>query len=905
MTGGNLRLQILGPLRVWRDGDELDPGPRQQAYLLAVMLARSGKPTSMNELVDLVWADHVPVSAANILQKYIGALRRLLEPTVAARATGSFLRRHGSGYLFAAGSGTLDVALFRELVGAARAGVAEERPDAALDSYVRALGLWHGPAGDGLAHGPAGMSIFAALDAEFLDVCLAAAELAISRGQPGRVLPALHLAARMAPLNEAVHASLALTLAAAGQQAHALALLRTVHARLAEELGVDPGPALVDAFRRVLGSKPDAEPPAPVAEPVPSGLLVGRVAELAILRRTAGSALTGGRGLGLVEGEPGVGKTSLLEEVAAEAGRDGALVVWGRCLEGDVAPSMWPWVQAVGTILDALPPAARDRWQAGELGRRLGPSDPPVAPTRNDGGSQFRLFEQAVSLVGQVSGQRPVVLLVDDLQWADTASLGLFSHLAARLPGGTAMFGALRSCAPPPGPALARMLAAACRQPFHRRIRLDPLGSSEVAELVRRETGQDPDPLVARQIYARTGGNPLFVRELARLSDLTSARSAVPSTVRDIVRDRTSTLDDATRRLVEIAALMGHDIDARLLASAADLGPSQCLAHLAALESLGLVEVVSGPLGHWRFVHDLVRESVALSTTRSDASRFHLSIAAVLAGSQEPVERHAGALSHHLCSAGPLAEPKQAVEALIVAARIAARRSAYETAHKHLDTATRLARGAGLLGLELTALTELTAVSGINAGFVGATMDHLDRAEELARSLGQEPATAAATAGDVAWALRAAETAINTDPDLSFAFSGIYPRLARHWATAMSGGDPATSAVETERIIESTLVDPPRSNLATWYALLAEIQLRAGDPYAAMKALDKAETVIDTYGERYAEGLVLLIRAEALRAGGDLRSAVRAARRAVALSRERGAHLFASRAYGLLGELPG
>jgi tetratricopeptide (TPR) repeat protein len=703
---------------------------------------------------------------------------------------------------------------------------------------------------------------------------------------------------------------------------------------------------------------------------------------------------------------------------------------------------MWPWVQAVGALLDALPPAAREPWHTGELGRLLGPS--PSAPDRPDGDSQFRLFERAVSLVGQLSAERPVVLLVDDLQWADAASLGLFGHLATRLPAGTAMFGALRSTAPPPGPALTRMLAAVGRHPFHRRIRLGPLASSEVTELIRRETGRAPDPVVARRIYARTGGNAFFVRELARLlsADGAAARPAVPSTVRDIVRDRTAALDDGDRRLIEIAALMGRDIDVRLVAGAADLDVSRCLAHLESLESHGLVEVVSGPLDRWRFAHDLVRESVVLSTTRSDTGRFHLRIADVLARDLEPVERHAEALAHHLCSAGPLADPKRVVEALVVAGRIAARRSAYDTADRHLDTAARLARDAGLLDLELTALTELTAVSGIHTGFVGATLDHLDRAEEVARSLGQErdatgflltrflahaqgirldaagrlarrlldhgrrspdpvvrasghhawgvhqwssgnigaayrnlsrsdalvrahpdaqplrhrlqlmtpvmlalntalhgdldaarglfdavesdaagdpyaisvwgsfAVTAAAAAGDVAWALRAADTAIRADPTFSFTFSGAYPRLARYWARAMSGDDPAASAIEAERVIESTLVDPPRSNLATWYALLAEIQLRAGDLCAATKALDRADAFIDTYGERYAEGLVLVIRAEtlhaeALHAGGDPASAVRAARRALTLSRRRGAHLFATRADRLLAELPG
>ncbi|MFC7650148.1 hypothetical protein ACFQX6_64790 [Streptosporangium lutulentum] len=185
-----------------------------------------------------------------------------------------------------------------------------------------------------------------------------------------------------------------------------------------------------------------------------------------------------------------------------------------------------------------------------------------------------------------------------------------------------------------------------------------------------------------------------FLAEEDHLSDQAAAQAAVPSTVRDIVRDRTSKLDDGDRRLIEIAALMGRDIDARLLASASDLDPSQCLTRLETLEALGLVEVTSGSLGDWRFVHDLVRESVARSTSRSDASHFHLRIAAALARTQEPAERHGEALAHHLCAAGPLAETEQTAHALVVAARIAARRSAYETAEKHLDTAAHIARGA-------------------------------------------------------------------------------------------------------------------------------------------------------------------------------------------------------------------
>ncbi|XVU21237.1 AfsR/SARP family transcriptional regulator [Actinoplanes sp. CA-054009] len=136
-----LRLQVLGPLRIWRDGAELNAGPRQQAYLLALLLARVGRPVSTSELIDLMWGDDVPGSALNIIQKYVGALRRILEPAVPSRTTGSYLHRRGNAYLFTAPPGTVDLVSFRELVSAAEQAVAEHDHAAALDRYIEALGL--------------------------------------------------------------------------------------------------------------------------------------------------------------------------------------------------------------------------------------------------------------------------------------------------------------------------------------------------------------------------------------------------------------------------------------------------------------------------------------------------------------------------------------------------------------------------------------------------------------------------------------------------------------------------------------------------------------------------------------------------------------------------------------------
>jgi tetratricopeptide (TPR) repeat protein len=154
----------------------------------------------------------------------------------------------------------------------------------------------------------------------------------------------------------------------------------------------------------------------------------------------------------------------------------------------------------------------------------------------------------------------------------------------------------------------------------------------------------------------------------------------------------------------------------------------------------------------------------------------------------------------------------------------------------------------------------------------------------------------AAQAGEPAWALNAAERGIAVDPDFSFRFLGTYQRLALWWARAVTGRDPAGAVAEAESLIASQLLDPPRSCIATWYALLGEMLLAAGSPEKALVALDRADQALADYGQRYPEGLVLLIRARALAAAGEPVEVVRAAAvHARTLSAERGAHLFARR----------
>ena len=741
-------LQILGPLRAWRSGVEVDPGPRQQAFLLALLLARAGRPISMDQLIELIWDQAPPASAVNAIHKYVGALRRLLESSVRTRDPGSYIQRRGNAYLLEGGPGELDIVAFRAAVQVAQTQSAAGHDEAALDRYIEALGCWHGHAGDGLSCGPAAQALFAAVDDTFLDACTAAAQLAVPLGQSERVLGPLQLAAAMAPLHEPVHAGLIAALSGAGKHAQALMVFDALRKRLADGLGAYPGSAVQDAYQRVLARTSGLTHPAD-ADRAESGAglpLVGRGEEVGSACQALAAAAAGSTGLVLIEGDPGVGKTRLLEEVAAAGTRVGVRTAWGRCLEGGEAPAMWPWVEVLGSLVDAVPSATRDEWLTGELGRILRPDqDASVVALASDAGAQFRLFERTLALVRQVSASQPVALVFDDLQWADVASLELLGYLAARLPAGAAILGALRTRAPEPGPDLARLLAAASRVPAHRRVSLGPLAVAEVAELVRRETGRLPGPGAARGMHRRTAGNPFFVRELSRLladegalTEESVAAARVPSSVRDVVRDRMSGIDEPAADLLQIAAVIGRRVDLVLLARTAAIEVDACLDRLVPVAELGLLEPGPEDPFSLRFAHDLVREAVVEATPASKTARMHLRVADALEGSGRDDESAAERLAYHLWAAGPLADPARTASALLLASRRATAKFALAAAERQCRLAAELARTAGLAELELAALSQLSAAVAMQTGLVAAAPDLLERAEHLACRLGRK-----------------------------------------------------------------------------------------------------------------------------------------------------------------------
>jgi DNA-binding SARP family transcriptional activator len=248
----DVQFSLLGPVRAWRGPAEVDLGPNQQRATLALLLVRANQFVTTTDLIELLWERNPPGSAINVIHKYIGAIRRLLEPKLEARTGGRWLTRQGGAYRLAADESTSDLIAFLRMVKDARSARAGDRPADALDLLMEALGLRRGACGEDLELFGRHRDYFTGVDQEYAAAVAEAADAALACVQPLRVLPLLRQVALDEPLNESLQARLMLVLAATGQQALALSHYQAVRERLSHELGVDPGTEMRTAHGRVL-----------------------------------------------------------------------------------------------------------------------------------------------------------------------------------------------------------------------------------------------------------------------------------------------------------------------------------------------------------------------------------------------------------------------------------------------------------------------------------------------------------------------------------------------------------------------------------------------------------------------------------------------------------------------------
>ncbi|WP_329459424.1 AfsR/SARP family transcriptional regulator [Streptomyces sp. NBC_01497] len=260
-----MRFTVLGPVRAWRGGTELELGPPKQRALLALLLTQAGHPVAVHEILDVLWGQNPPDSAVNVVHRHVGALRRLLEPELPARGTSRCLVRGSGGYRLEVEPQSLDLLRFRAMRAEAERLARDGEPGKATELLIEALGLWRGPTASGIASQARSHPVFTAVDREHLFALKEASECALAAGPgvPERVLITLKQAAAHHPLDEVLQARLMLVLAATGHQAEALEVHRTVRTRLADDLGLDPGPELRAAQQQVLRQTVAPAPAAP------------------------------------------------------------------------------------------------------------------------------------------------------------------------------------------------------------------------------------------------------------------------------------------------------------------------------------------------------------------------------------------------------------------------------------------------------------------------------------------------------------------------------------------------------------------------------------------------------------------------------------------------------------------
>ena len=390
MSSGSISFGLLGPLRVVRGGDEPDLGPRQQRLVLAFLLARAGDLVTMTELLELLWPDDPSPRGTNTVHKQIGALRRLFEPDLASRSDGTYLQRRPAGYRLLVSEENFDLPAFRQAAAQGRAALAAGDAGEALSRSRAALGLWRGRVAADLEPVSLDHPVFVAIEAERVRAIRVAADAAAATGDTEAVLLPLQQAADRYPLDEALQSRLLIVLAVNGRQAEALERFELTRKRLADELGVDPGADLREAYDRLLHQQvqPASSVPVPAKETatrpaqLPPDLVFfsGREEALADARTIAEQH--GGGGVIAVDGMPGVGKTTFsvhLAHLLAGCYPDGQLYVDLRGFD-DRGPAMTTaealrgFLGALGVSQDRVPTdlhAQTGMFRSTVAGRRL------------------------------------------------------------------------------------------------------------------------------------------------------------------------------------------------------------------------------------------------------------------------------------------------------------------------------------------------------------------------------------------------------------------------------------------------------------------------------------------------------------------------------------------------------
>lgn len=439
--------------------------------------------------------------------------------------------------------------------------------------------------------------------------------------------------------------------------------------------------------------------------------LTGREEEISLLRSSWERAARGQQQIAVVTGEPGVGKTRLVVEFARSIARHATVLV-GRC-DREALVAYAPWVAILQWMIRTTPSQAlRQHLAAIEAGSELAQIVPEISTRIHVGapgsatpdGRRYRLFEAASQLLAAASQGAPILLVIDDLHWADRGSLLLLRHMIrSTRQAAICIVITHRNDVPEWSSEFRDVVESLRREHTPTRIALHRLSDDDVRDMIEEWTGRDSPLSLTRLVARHTEGNPLFVVEMLKHLDETGALTlcqeshepitladvGLPEGIRQLIGRRLERLCLTTRRLLTIGAVMGREFRLSDIETLVDVGEDAVLDSMDEALTASIVTEEAGAPGNFSFTHTLIREALYTSITDARRVRLHHRIASALEQQSSPFEPRVAELAYHFGQAAVYKSADKAVEYAARAGDHAATALAFENAAHWYDVALR------------------------------------------------------------------------------------------------------------------------------------------------------------------------------------------------------------------------